>query len=120
MKKLQDHNLRAKASKCNFLQKKVSCKNKIEAALQMAPPTTNKLLQGFLVMFNYYRMLYPTSKTNMQPLVSLTSPKIKFKRKKEANMSFNDTKGMLAHDTLLVYPDFKNLSTLILIQIKIS
>ena len=69
MKTLQYHNLKAKVSKCKFLQKKASFlgyeitnaglypqKNKIEDVLQMAPPVTRKLLQGFLEMFSYYRM----------------------------------------------------------------
>ena len=78
MKRLQDHNLKVKVSKCKFLQKKASCigyeitntglcpqKNKIEAMLQMAPPKTRKLVRGFVGMFNYYRRLHPTSKINM-------------------------------------------------------
>ena len=67
-------------------------KNEIEAMLQMEPHATRTLLQVFLGIFHYYSRLHPTSKINMQPLVSLTSPKIKFKRNNEANASFNNMK----------------------------
>ena len=91
MKRLQQHNLKVKASKYDFLKQKLSClgykiitsvicpqMNKIEATLQMAPHATRKLLQGFLGMLNYYHRLHPISKINTQPLASLTSPKVKF------------------------------------------
>ena len=117
--RLQRHNLKVKVSKCKFLQQKVSylgydisvCgvspqRNKIDAILQIAPPTSRKFLQSFLGMFNYYRRLYPTSKIDMKPLTYLTSPKVKYKWTKEADSSFNKIKEMLTHDTLLVYPDF--------------
>ena len=42
----------------------------------------------------------------MQPLASLTYPKVKFKWNQEANASFNNMKDILAHDVLLVHPDF--------------
>ena len=105
MKRLQDHNLKAKVLKYKFLQKKVSYlgyeitnaglfsqNNKIDAAFQMASPAARKLFQGFLRMFDHYHGLYPASKINMQPLTSLTSPKIKSKRNKEASISFDDVK----------------------------
>ena len=69
---------------------------------------TRKLLQGFLGMFNYCLRLCPTSKINIQPFASLTSPKVKFKWNKEDNASFNNIKSMLANDVLLVCPDFDN------------
>ena len=58
----------------------------------MAPPTTRKLIQGFIWMFNHYRRMHPTSKIKMKTLGALTSQKIKFKWNKEANASFNGKK----------------------------
>ena len=80
--------------------------NKIEAISQMASPTTIKLLQGFLGIFNYYPRSHPTSEINMQPLACLTSPKVKFKWNQEAHTSFNNIKSLLSHETLLVCTEF--------------
>ena len=44
----------------------------------------------------------------MQPLASLTSPKVKFRQNQEGNTSFDNAKEILAHDTLLVCRDFDN------------
>ena len=119
MEKSQQHNLKAKASKFKFIKQKVLslgyeitisglCPQKcqIEAMLQMAPPITRKLLQDFLRILNYYRRLCPTIKISIQHLVSVASPKVKLKWNQEANASFNNTKSLLAHATLLVHSDF--------------
>ena len=51
-------------------------KNKIENVLQMAPPTSIKLIQGFIGMLNCYHRMCTASIINMQPLISITSPEI--------------------------------------------
>ena len=79
-----------------------SQKNKIDAILQLSPPTNHKELQGFLRMVNYYQRLYSTSKINIKPSTYLTSTKVKFKWTKEAKNSFDSIKELLLHDTLLL------------------
>lgn len=68
LERLKQADLKAKIQKCTLLQPSVEylgfklsidgihpLRNKIDALVQMRPPTTRKQLKGFLGMFNYYR-----------------------------------------------------------------
>lgn len=70
--RLRTHNLTAKPSKCKFGYKSINYlgfivdgnflhtqHSKIEAILNLPPPTTRKTLRSFLGMVSFYRMFIP-------------------------------------------------------------
>jgi hypothetical protein len=79
---------------------------KVEAILQIKPPTTCKQLRRFIGMVNYYRDMWPLRSHLLAPLSSLTSSKVKWKWTTEHQESFDKMKTFIAKETLLTFPDF--------------
>ena len=79
---------------------------KVEAILQIKPPTTRKQLRRFIGMVNYYRDMWPQRSHLLAPLSALTSSKIKWKWTPEHQEAFDKMKALIAKETLLTFPDF--------------
>jgi hypothetical protein len=85
---------------------------KIEAVLRMQPPTSLKLLQGFIEMINYYRDMWPHRLHILVPLTAKTGepkkgekPPTPFQWTSEMQKAFNQMKALMAADVLCAYPD---------------
>ena len=79
---------------------------KIEAMINMAPPTSRKEVQKFIVVINYYRYMWPRRSHTLAPLTRFTSINRKFKWTEVEQDAFNKIKRIVARDTLLTYLDF--------------
>ena len=72
----------------------------------MTPPKNQKQVCSFIGLVNYYRDIWTKRSLLLQPLTALTSKKVKFKWKVVKQKVFGEIKQVVAHDTLLIYPDF--------------
>jgi hypothetical protein len=79
---------------------------KVEAILQIKPPTTRKQLRRFIGMVNYYRDMWPQRSHLLAPLSALTSCKVRWKWTNEHQEAFDKMKALIAKETLLTFPDF--------------
>jgi hypothetical protein len=88
-----------------------SWKKKIDAILKMQPPTSLKLLRGFVGMVNYYRDMWPHRSEILAPLTAQTgAPK---KGEKQSPFVWTDImqkasdhmKALMAADVLCAYPN---------------
>jgi hypothetical protein len=86
-------------------------KKKIDAILKMQPPTSLKLLHGFVGMVNYYRDMWPHRSDILAPLISktgapkkgeMTSP---FNWTTEMQKAFDKMKALMAADVFCAYPN---------------
>jgi hypothetical protein len=68
---------------------------KIDAILQIKPPTTRKQLRRFIGMVNYYCDMWPLRSHLLAPLSSLTSAKVKWKWTTEHQEAFDKMKRLL-------------------------
>ena len=63
-----------------------------DAMLKMQPPTSLKLLRGFIGMVNYYRDMWPHRSHILAPLTEMQN-------------AFNKMKALMAADVMCAYPD---------------
>ena len=82
----------------------------------MMPPTSTKKVRVFIGLVNYYRDMWPIRSHLLQPLTALTSSKVRFKWTDMDYKEFDDIKQYVAHDTLLVYPDFNKCFDILLLS----
>ena len=80
---------------------------KVEAILKIAAPKTKKQLRGFIGLVNYYRDMWKKRSHTLAPLAALTSKTAAWKWGDEEQKAFDDMKNIIARETLLAYPDFK-------------
>jgi hypothetical protein len=87
-------------------------KKKIDAILKMQPPTTLKLLHGFVGMVNFYRDMWPHSAHILAPLTAKTGAPKKgqkvppFTWTSEMQKAFDKMKALImADDVLCAYPN---------------
>jgi len=78
---------------------------KIKPILDLQPPTNIKQLRSFIGAVNFYRDMYPRRAHILAPLSALTSTKQTFNWTPECQQAFDQMKALLAHDTLIAYPD---------------
>ena len=72
----------------------------------MNPPTSRKEAQNFIGVVNYCRNMWELCLHILTRLTNMTSSKVKFKWTKIKQDTFDEVKRILAHDTLLAYPNF--------------
>jgi hypothetical protein len=86
-------------------------KKKIDAVLQMQPPTNLKQLRGFIEMVNYYRDMWPHRSHILSQLTANTGApkkkmlKILHKWTPETQKAFEEMKTLMAAEVLCAYPD---------------
>ena len=80
--------------------------NKLEAILNMKPPTNTKQVRVFIGLVNYFRDIWASQSHLLQPLTSFTSYTVKFKWTVVEQISFGDIKRAVSYGTLLAYLDF--------------
>ena len=71
-------------------------KNKVEAIMKIAPPTTRKELQSFIGVVNYYRDMWVRRSHVLAPLSALTSKTTKWKWGPEQQKAFDLAKQIIA------------------------
>ena len=115
--RLRDANVRAKKSKCRFVQKEVvylgyridehgvhPTEEHLEAIRSMPTPTNAKELRSFLGMINYYSRFIANLQPICAPLHSLTKHSVNWTWSKESDKIFQHLKLILsARDTLVHY-----------------
>ena len=79
-------------------------RKKIDAILQMKPPTNIKEVRSFLGAVTYYRNMWPRRSHLLAPLSNLTG-NVRFEWTKECQQAFDHMKSILATDVLLAYPN---------------
>ena len=79
-------------------------RKKIDAILQMKPPTNIKEVRSFLGAVTYYRNMWPRRSHLLAPLSNLTG-NVRFEWTKECQQAFETMKSILATDVLLAYPN---------------
>ena len=81
-------------------------KNKVEAIMKIAEPTTRKQLRSFIGMVNYYRDMWVRRSHILAPLASLTSNSTKWNWGPQQTAAFAMAKKVIAKEAMLAYPNF--------------
>ena len=79
---------------------------KVEAILNIAPPTNKKQLRRFIGLVNYYRDMWIHRSHVLTPLTALTSKNAKWQWTEVEQKAFATMKKIVSRETLLAYPDF--------------
>ena len=81
-------------------------RKKVQAILDLKPPTNMTELRSFIGAVNFYRDMWPKRAHKLTPLTSLTG-KGPFQWTDEHQKAFDDMKATMAADALLNFPDHK-------------
>ena len=120
LSRLEKYGLRARRSKCQFLQDSVQylghvidkegihpVEKKVEAILAPKPPKNIEQLQSFMGMVNYYGKFIPNLSTIAAPLNELRKKEVKWKWTKREEKVFEQLKQQIASAKVLVHYDPK-------------
>ena len=81
-------------------------KKKVDAIMNLAPPTGLRQLRGFLSAVNYYRDVWMRRAHLLTPLNNLLKKDAKWQWGPIEQRAFDNIKRVMAKETLLFYPDF--------------
>ena len=73
----------------------------------MAESKSPKQLRVFVGMINYYKSLWPQRNLKLTPLTEMTGKGATFKWTKVNKEAFSKVKAMVAQDTMLTHPNYK-------------
>jgi hypothetical protein len=76
---------------------------KVQAILQIAPPTNIKQVRSFVGMLNHYKSMVPHRSHLLTPIIELTKNNVKFHWTPTCQQSFEKVKQLLAKCISLVY-----------------
>ena len=112
---LQDKGLRCRLEKCQFAepsieylghtlsQKGIAKGSKVDALVQMPPPTNVSSLRSFLGSVQFYSKFLPNLATVLAPLHQLTKKDTKWKWDSTEEAAFRELKKNLCADTVLAH-----------------
>ena len=117
-RRLREHGLKLKPTKCSFLQSETSYlgfrvtqdgikpeEDKVEAIRQLQPPSSKKEIRSFIGSCSYYRKFLPNFSGVAKPLIDLTKKSTHFKWGEEHQNAFDSLKASLTQVPFLAYPD---------------
>lgn len=118
VERLNDYNVRAKLSKCQFFVQKVvylghelthegirPSKKKLEAVLNAPRPVNISQLRSFLGLINYYSKFAANLSHHLAPLYKLTKKDTEYIWSTECDEAFERSKRLLLTNQLLVHYD---------------
>ena len=118
LQRLEEHGVRIKRSKCQFLADSIdylghkidatglhAISEKLDAITQAPVPTNVTELRSFLGLLNYYRKFLPNLATLLQPLNELLQVHRKWKWSAECTTAFQKAKKLLTTSRVLVHYD---------------
>ena len=116
--RLEQHGLRVKKPKCEFLQPSVdylghcidaqglhTMSSKLEAIVQAPEPGNLQQLRSFLGLLNYYGRFIPNLATIVHPLNRLLRHGIKWKWDSQCAKAYTEAKQALASSQVLIHYD---------------
>eukprot|EP00731_Ephydatia_muelleri_P019387 Em0012g212a len=115
LQRLQDKGLRCRFEKCHFAepsieylghtlsQKGIAKGSKVDALVQMPPPTNVSSLRSFLGSVQFYSKFLPNLATVLAPLHQLTKKDSKWKWDSTEEAAFRELKKNLCADTVLAH-----------------
>lgn len=120
LRRLQQHGLYAKASKCEFHRSSVEflgmivsrkglemCPDKVQAIREWPTPKTIKEVQAFLGFANFYRRFICDYSKIAVPLTKLTRKNQPFQWNQLTQEAFEEIRSRFLKAPLLIYPNFE-------------
>jgi putative transposase len=93
---------------------------KIKAIQHIAPPTTQKQVQSFIGLINYYQDMWPRRSETLAPLTCLTSKDVPFQWTDVKQQAFDKMKAIVCCEVLLCTQTLVNLFIFILMPVTIN
>lgn len=119
LRRLQEHGLYAKESKCEFHRSSVEflgmivsakglemCHDKVKTIQEWPVPTSIKEVQAFLGFANFYRRFISDYSKIALPLTALTRKNQSFNWTPQADSAFQELRSRFIQAPVLLHPDF--------------
>ena len=118
LRRLKEHKLYSKLSKCEFHRSTVEFlgfiitpegvkmdESKVKSILEWERPTSVKDIQSFLGFANFYRRFIPNFSAVVSPITKLLRKGAKFEWTEETDKAFEHLKSLFVSDQILIHPD---------------